>query len=86
LKEAEPSNADAERTIFSMDPPEHGPARRAVMGHFTARRATALRPQVQKIVDDRIDAILNGPSPVDLVSALSLPVASGIICDFLPTF
>jgi cytochrome P450 len=34
-----------------MDPPEHGPARRAVLGEFTVRRLEALRPRIQEIVD-----------------------------------
>jgi cytochrome P450 len=34
-------------------------------------------------VDDRIDALLAGPRPVDLVQAFALPVPSMVICDVL---
>jgi cytochrome P450 len=70
-------------SLIGMDPPEHGPARRAVVGEFTVKRIQALRPRLQEIVDDRIDAMLAGPRPVDLVQALSLPVPSLVICELL---
>jgi cytochrome P450 len=66
-----------------MDPPEHGPARRAVVGEFTVRRIAALRPRIQQIVDEHLDAMLDGPRPADLVRALALPVPSLVICELL---
>ncbi|WP_432827041.1 cytochrome P450 [Dactylosporangium sp. CA-092794] len=71
------------RSLIAMDPPEHGPARRKVVGEFTVKRIAALRPRVQQIVDEHIDALLAGPSPADLVRALSLPVPSLVICELL---
>ena len=70
-------------TLISMDPPEHGPARRAVVGEFTVRRLEAMRPRIQEIVDDHVDAMLAGPKPADLVTALALPVPSLVICELL---
>jgi cytochrome P450 len=43
----------------------------------------SLRPAIQAIVDDRIGAMLSGPSPVDLVEAFALPVPSRVICELL---
>ncbi|MEQ0563949.1 cytochrome P450 [Amycolatopsis sp. NEAU-NG30] len=74
---------DDERTMITMDAPEHGPARKAVLGEFTVRRMEALRPRIQEIVDERIDALLAGPRPGDLVETLSLPVPSLVICEML---
>ncbi|NLU74308.1 cytochrome P450 [Streptomyces sp. HNM0575] len=71
------------KTLISMDPPEHGPARRMVVGEFTVRRMEALRPRIQEIVDEHVDAMLAGPRPADLVRALSLPVPSLVICELL---
>ncbi|MFR0357688.1 cytochrome P450 [Streptomyces sediminimaris] len=71
------------RSLIHMDPPEHGPARRAVVGEFTLRRMAGLRPRIQEIVDEHIDAMLAGPRPTDLVQALSLPVPSLVICEQL---
>ncbi|WP_335984385.1 cytochrome P450 [Streptomyces sp. CA2R106] len=71
------------RSISQLDPPEHGPARRAVVGEFTVRRMSDLRPRIQEIVDEHIDAMLAGPRPADLVQALSLSVPSLVICEQL---
>ncbi|MFC8798073.1 cytochrome P450 [Promicromonospora sp. NPDC057138] len=69
--------------LISMDPPVHGQARRSVLGEFTVKRINRLRPRIQEIVDDHIDAMLAGPRPVDLVRALSLPVPSLVISELL---
>lgn len=69
--------------LFDMDQPEHGIARRAVTGEFTVKRMNALKPRMQQIVDEFIDAMLAGPRPIDLVQALSLPVPTLVICEIL---
>ncbi len=74
---------DMRPSLISMDPPAHGPARRAVVGEFTVRRLAALRPRIQQIVDEHVDAMLAGPRPADLVAALALPVPSLVICELL---
>ncbi|PRX61776.1 cytochrome P450 [Nonomuraea fuscirosea] len=71
------------KMMLEMDPPEHGPARRAVIGEFTVRRMAALRPRIQQIVDEHLDAMLDGPKPADLVRALAMPVPSLVICELL---
>ena len=40
-------------------------------------------PAIQQIVDDLIDAMLAGPTPVDLVERLRAPVPSLVICELL---
>src|SRR5206468_3701374 len=70
-------------SIISMDPPEHGAARRAVVPEFTYKRLAKMAPRIQQIVDDHIDAMLAGPRPADLVADLSLPVTSLVICELL---
>ncbi|MGH3796921.1 MAG: cytochrome P450 [Pseudonocardiaceae bacterium] len=74
---------DFRPSLISMDAPEHGPARRAVLGEFTVKRIQALQPRIQQIVDGCIDALLDTPCPADLVEALSLPVPSLVICELL---
>ncbi|MCE0764937.1 cytochrome P450 [Pseudonocardia kujensis] len=81
--EAAARRPDEERPLIAMDAPEHGPARRAVLGEFTLRRLEALRPRIQEIVDGQIDALLAGPRPGDLVDSLSLPIPSLVICELL---
>jgi cytochrome P450 len=70
-------------SMINMDPPEHGPVRRGIVGEFTVKRMRALQPRIQEIVDEHIDALLAGPKPADLVHALSLPVPSLVICEQL---
>lgn len=83
LLKSRPVQDDFKPSLISMDPPEHGPARRAVVGEFTVKRMNELRPRIQQIVDDHITAMLAGPRPADLVQALSLPVPSLVICELL---
>ncbi|MEU9451228.1 cytochrome P450 [Streptomyces sp. NPDC048277] len=71
------------RTFITMDDPDHARIRRMVTAPFAIRRMEALRPAVQTIVDDLIDAMLAGPKPVNLVQAFALPVPSLVICELL---
>jgi cytochrome P450 len=72
-----------EPSFIGMDDPEHARLRRMVTAAFTIKRVEALRPRIQRIVDDLIDDLLAGPSPVDLVTAFALPVPSMVICELL---
>jgi cytochrome P450 len=65
------------------DDPEHARLRRMVTAPFMIKRIEAMRPGVQKIVDDLLDVMLAGPKPADLVEAFALPVPSLVICELL---
>jgi cytochrome P450 len=81
-----PSASEGESSKISfilMDDPEHARLRRMVTASFTTKRVAAMRPAVQKIVDDLIDDMLAGPKPVDLVEAFALPMPSLVICELL---
>jgi cytochrome P450 len=71
------------RSFIGMDDPEHARLRRMVTAPFTVKRIEAMRPAVQKIVDDLIDTMLAGPNPTDLVEAFALPVPSLVISELL---
>jgi cytochrome P450 len=70
-------------TFINMDDPEHARLRRMVTGTFAIRQVEALRASIQRIVDQRIDALVAGPRPVDLVEEFALPVPSLVICRLL---
>ncbi|MDA2806781.1 cytochrome P450 [Nocardiopsis suaedae] len=70
-------------SFILMDDPEHARLRRMVASPFTVKRVQALRTAVQRIVDERIDAMLTGPNPADLVQEFALPVPSLVICELL---
>ncbi|MFC9057177.1 cytochrome P450 [Streptomyces sp. NPDC057074] len=71
------------QSFITMDDPEHARLRRMVTAPFAIKKVEALRPAVQKIVDELIDDMLAGPKPVDLVEAFALPVTSLVICELL---
>ncbi len=71
------------RSVFTADAEEHTFYRRMLSKPFTFKRVEGLRPAIQKITDDAIDAILAGPQPAELVSALALPVPTEVICEML---
>jgi cytochrome P450 len=63
-----------------MDPPEHGRLRGMVAADFTRKRAVALRPQIQQIVDRFADSMLAQSPPADLGAEFALPIPSAVIC------
>ncbi|MFD5126633.1 cytochrome P450 [Streptomyces olindensis] len=69
--------------LLGVDDPEHRTQRRMVVGDFTLKRAVELRPRIQQIVDERLDAMIAQGPPADLVSAFALPVPSMVICALL---
>jgi cytochrome P450 len=71
------------RSVFTADGEEHTHFRRMLSKPFTYKRVEGLRPAIQKITDDHIDAILAGPQPAELVSTLALPVPSLVISQLL---
>src|SRR5580700_3571950 len=71
------------RSVFTADAEEHTRFRRMLSKPFTFKRVEGLRPAIQQVTDDAIDAILAGPQPADLVETLSLPVPSLVISQLL---
>ncbi|GIG61689.1 cytochrome P450 [Longispora fulva] len=69
--------------LLNTDPPDHTRLRRMLTGLFTVRRMRALSPRIEEIVADHLDAMATADGPVDLVSALALPVPSLVICELL---
>ncbi|KOV74718.1 MULTISPECIES: cytochrome P450 [unclassified Streptomyces] len=71
------------RNFIGMDPPEHTVQRRMLLSHFTVKKVQALRPRVQRLVDDLIDTIEAKGPVADLVPDFALPVPSIVICELL---
>jgi len=69
--------------LVDMDPPAHTRIRRALAGHFSARRSQALRPRIEQTVGEHLDAMAAAGPPADLVQAFALPVPSVTICELL---
>src|SRR5437879_3559552 len=53
-------NTDA--TLVANDPPKHTRLRRMLISSFTVRKIAALKPKIERIVTDRLDAMIaDGP-------------------------
>ena len=70
-------------SFVGMDPPDHGRHRRMMAAEFSVRSVAALRPRIQALVEEYVDAMLAHGGPLDLVGAFSLPVPSRVICEIL---
>ncbi|GLF95302.1 cytochrome P450 [Streptomyces yaizuensis] len=69
---------------FPFTPPEQYAARRALyLKEFHPGRVAELRPFVQRVTDERIDAMLAGKRPADLLRDLALPLATQTVCELL---
>ncbi|MBV8787702.1 MAG: cytochrome P450 [Mycobacterium sp.] len=66
-----------------IDDPEHNRLRRMMTRDFTWRRAEAMRPQVQDLVDRFLDTMIEGGPPADLVRDFALPVPSLVVSELL---
>jgi cytochrome P450 len=77
---------DNQRSILTLDPPDHTRLRRLVSNAFTVRRVEQLRPRVQAIVagllDDLAAAGRDG-EPVDLISDYAFPLPFIVISELL---
>ena len=80
------------RSIISIDPPDHTRIRKLVQPSFTGRGMEAMRPSIQKTVDDLLDraerdAEDRGETPgnrrMELVSQFAYPFPVTVISDLL---
>lgn len=75
----EPSEfAQRNRSMLMMNPPDHTRIRGLVSRGFTPRRVDALRPAVEAMTDEILDAIPVG-EPVDVLDVLGFPLPVRVI-------
>ncbi len=72
-----------ELPLVAMDPPDHTVRRRALIPELTAKRMQALRPRIQEVTNQHIDAMLAKGGPVDLIQELAVPVPSLVFCELI---
>ncbi|MFG2323916.1 cytochrome P450 [Streptomyces sp. NPDC048568] len=70
------------RNMLQSDPPQHTRLRHLVAGHFTPGRIAALRPRVERVAGDLLDA-LPRRGTADLVARYALPLPVTVICELL---
>ncbi|HKN97370.1 MAG TPA: cytochrome P450 [Pseudonocardiaceae bacterium] len=69
--------------LLGYDPPDHTRLRKLLTAEFTVARMRRLRPRVEAIVAERLDAMAAAGAPADLVADFALPVPSLVICELL---
>ncbi|MEV0696786.1 cytochrome P450 [Saccharopolyspora sp. NPDC050389] len=68
--------------MLNTDPPEHGRLRGLVNKAFTPRAVERLRPRIEEICDELLDA-LGGRQHVDLLAVFAVPLPIKVICELL---
>ena len=68
--------------MLQQDPPDHTRLRGLVVKAFTARRVEDMRPRIQQIVDQTLDAIVD-QGHMDLIEDFAFRLPVTIICDML---
>ena len=68
--------------MLQQDPPDHTRLRGLVALAFTARRVEDMRPRIQQVVDETLDAIV-GQGHMDLIDDFAFRLPVTIICDML---
>ncbi|MDD1534954.1 cytochrome P450 [Bradyrhizobium sp. WBOS4] len=68
--------------MLQADPPDHTRLRGLVVKAFTARRVEDMRPRIQEIVDQAIDAVIDR-GHMDLIEDFAFRLPITIICDML---
>ncbi|MFJ9823967.1 cytochrome P450 [Streptomyces sp. NPDC101160] len=68
--------------LLIVDPPDHTRLRKLVAGEFTGRRVEALRPRVQELTDELLDAMAPA-GRADLVDSFAFPLPITVICELL---
>ncbi|WP_225730228.1 MULTISPECIES: cytochrome P450 [unclassified Nocardia] len=70
------------RSFLFLNPPEHTRLRRLVSAAFTARTVEGLRPRIERIVGDLLDAVVDAGDS-DLVAEFARPIPVTVICELL---
>jgi len=79
---SEPIFRAMSRWMLQQDPPDHTRLRGLVVKAFTARRVEDMRPRIQQVVDQTIDAVIER-GHMDLIEDFAFRLPVTIICDML---
>lgn len=78
-----PPEYRTETSFLGYDPPEHTTLRRKAALSFTNRQVQRLRPRIQQIIDEHLDAMLGMRPPVNFHRVFSLSVTMAVISELL---
>lgn len=75
-------NASERWSLLNLEPPDHTRLRRLITKVFTAKSVAALRPQIDALAADHLDAAL-GRGDFDLIPDYAQPFSVAVICTLL---
>ncbi|NUW41924.1 cytochrome P450 [Nonomuraea rhodomycinica] len=75
--------SDTSTSAMSASGEAHLQWRRLVGRAFTAKRVLAMRPRMERMADQLVDAMVAQGPPADLVAGLGFPLPVWVICDLL---
>jgi cytochrome P450 len=78
----EPIFSSMSHWMLQQDPPDHTRLRGLVVKAFTARRVEDMRPRIQEVVDQTLDAVVD-KGQMDLIEDFAFRLPVTIICDML---
>ena len=70
-----------ERAFVGMDNPGHDRYRRMFTREFTTKRMLALKPQIERLTDELLDAMAEKGPPCDLVADLAVELPALVMCE-----
>jgi cytochrome P450 len=70
------------RSILGLDPPDHDRIRRLVSYAFTPKRVQAMRPRIDQLVTEALDAVA-ARGEMDVISDLAFPLPFQVISEML---
>jgi hypothetical protein len=76
------ADPDRQPSMLFADPPYHTRLRGLVSKAFTAKRVEQMRPRIQEIVDELLDAI-ESADEIDLIEAFAGPLPTIVIAEML---
>jgi cytochrome P450 len=71
------------KMMLMMDPPQHTQFRRLISREFTRGPAAALRPRIQELTFNILNALPEGRGEIDFVSAIAGELPSAVIADLM---
>ncbi|MFG3510848.1 cytochrome P450 [Streptomyces sp. NPDC047821] len=77
------ANNATRRSLVNLDPPDHTRLRRLVVRAFSAKRIDGLRPRIQQMADELLDAMAEAGDEADLISAYASQLPIRVICELL---
>ncbi|UMP01405.1 cytochrome P450 [Amycolatopsis sp. EV170708-02-1] len=69
--------------LMDYDPPEHTRLRQKLTPGFTLRKMQRLRPYIEQIVSERLDAMEAAGSPADLIELVANEVPGAVLCELI---